>query len=160
MLYKCPNCNGFDEVWDMLLGSKVTCPWCQHAISSLEARQLAKQLRLSNDRSISRQISTFRQIAFFAILGVLVLLTTGIADAMPGSMVRVWWSKIAATNDKDKPKPEPPQVTYEPVAKPDETTRVTSTSPKETPEPGTLVLLSVGAVGLLAYAWRRRKAIA
>jgi hypothetical protein len=34
--------------------------------------------------------------------------------------------------------------------------RVTAT-PTATPEPSTLVLLASGLIGLLAYAWRKRK---
>ncbi|NQU20164.1 MAG: PEP-CTERM sorting domain-containing protein [Candidatus Nealsonbacteria bacterium] len=32
-----------------------------------------------------------------------------------------------------------------------------ATSPTLVPEPFTLILLTIGAVGLLAYGWRRRK---
>ncbi|MGO9108279.1 MAG: PEP-CTERM sorting domain-containing protein [Thermoguttaceae bacterium] len=160
MLYECPKCNGFVDVGDMvLLGKKVTCSTCKCAVSALEARQLAEQWRLGV-RQLAGKPRKLRPIVFFAVLTVVVWLTDGVVEATSVPSLRVLWSTIVGTSDGNKPAPKPPQVTPEPAARRAEETCEPTTSPQEVPEPSTLALLSVGALGLAAYAWRKRLASA
>lgn len=158
MFYGCPECKGVIEVGDSLLGKKVTCPMCWHAISAVQARQLAEKRRLSIRLEQWRKPP---KIVVFSILGVYAVLIAGLADAAPELTLRAVWSTIAGTSDQKKPATKPAQEAHEPAATPPRETREpAATPPQEVPEPSTFALVGVGALSLLAYAWRKRLASA
>ncbi|MCX5653889.1 MAG: PEP-CTERM sorting domain-containing protein, partial [Planctomycetota bacterium] len=68
-----------------------------------------------------------------------------------------WWRQALTQVTAGAGKPIDNIRLYNPGGTPDQWLRVDNMTVDVVPEPGTLLLLVTGLLGLLAYAWRKRK---
>lgn len=157
MLYMCSHCQDVVGLEGTLLPKDVKCPACGVATPAVTVRRLATELR-QKQLQVHRQV---RRRVVLTVMGVGVVLIFMLTATTPKPALSALWLALVGNNDTNTTKPTPT------VAKP-EATRYESeprreltrdNSPQETPEPGTLVLLGAGGVGLLGYAWRRQRRV-